>query len=375
MKINYLIFFSLILLLIYSCKHDDDIETGPGELNIRFTINDLSSNEIINRIPSKGTITITDMSGIEVISSKSFELTPDEDGYIVEPIVLEAGDYQITEFQIGNDNDQLLYLTPTSELAFGSSVSATLPLQISVLSEESTEFSLEVLEYEKVRIDQLEEGLIAKYSFTGNPNDLSGNGLDGVLGDGFGFAEPTLTEDRNGNQDMAYKFNGTSSYLDLSESPDFNLGVHDEFSISTWINPSDTTNGIIISKYISAENNRMWVLRIWEGNIRFMVFDGTIDSYDIIETPVQSGWQHITTVLEDDVYKIYVNGVETERILKTVTMLPDSPTAKTLLGVVHFSTKLFDRHYTGDIDEVRIYDRALSPLEIGILSDRVEIVK
>ena len=50
-------------------------------------------------------------------------------------------------------------------------------------------------------------GLAAYYPFTGNANDLSGNGHNGTV------TGATLTTDRFGNPNSAYSFNGTSSYI------------------------------------------------------------------------------------------------------------------------------------------------------------------
>src|SRR4051794_14649053 len=75
-------------------------------------------------------------------------------------------------------------------------------------------------------------GLIADYPFTGNANDLSGNGYNCTA------INTTLTQDRFGNLNSAYSFNGTSSYL---INNDFNLPATG--SISLWYNIStDQTN-------------------------------------------------------------------------------------------------------------------------------------
>ena len=209
----------------------------------------------------------------------------------------------------------------------------------------------------------LEKGLISYHPIKGSAKDLSTNSLDGVLGKDEGSVDPKLVEDRFGRENEAYSLNG-SNYIDLSESPVYNLGDYAEFSISVWVNPSDTTNGIILSKYISAGNNRMWFLRFWQENIRFGAFNGIYENSDIMNTPRLKGWQLLTIVLAKDVYTLYVNGRPATSTPKTVDLLKQSPTCKTLIGAVHFSNKLFDRKYNGDVDEVRFYQRALSQKEV-----------
>ncbi|MBL8027669.1 MAG: immunoglobulin domain-containing protein, partial [Fibrobacteres bacterium] len=67
-------------------------------------------------------------------------------------------------------------------------------------------------------------GLVAYYPFTGNANDVSGNGYNGTV------SGATLSSDRFGNSNSAYKFNG-SNYIDIGNSV---LATNSDFSISLW---------------------------------------------------------------------------------------------------------------------------------------------
>ena len=53
-------------------------------------------------------------------------------------------------------------------------------------------------------------GLVAAYEFTGNANDVSGNGNNGVVNGA------TLTADRFGNPNSAYSFDGVDDRIVLS---------------------------------------------------------------------------------------------------------------------------------------------------------------
>jgi len=72
-------------------------------------------------------------------------------------------------------------------------------------------------------------GLVAYYPFSGNANDMSGHGYNGTV------VGASLILDRFGNQNSAYSFNGTSSYIDLSTYAS-NLNFSQPASISLWIN-------------------------------------------------------------------------------------------------------------------------------------------
>jgi len=72
----------------------------------------------------------------------------------------------------------------------------------------------------------LNDGLIAHYPFNGNANDASGNGNHGTVNGA------TLTEDRFGNADSAYKFDGQDDYIDLGQ---VKTNISSKFSISAEI--------------------------------------------------------------------------------------------------------------------------------------------
>jgi hypothetical protein len=72
-------------------------------------------------------------------------------------------------------------------------------------------------------------GLIGNYPFSGNANDLTGSGNNGVI------TNATLTTDRFGNANSAYSFNGSSSYLRIANNP-LVENFSNSFSFSFWIN-------------------------------------------------------------------------------------------------------------------------------------------
>ena len=64
-----------------------------------------------------------------------------------------------------------------------------------------------------------DNSLLAYYPFNGNANDESGNGNNGVV------SGATLVDDRLGNTDSAYYFNGTSDYISIAASSSLVKGV------------------------------------------------------------------------------------------------------------------------------------------------------
>jgi hypothetical protein len=79
-------------------------------------------------------------------------------------------------------------------------------------------------------------GLVAGYEFTGNANDVSGNGNHGVV------HGATLTTDRFGNANSAYAFDGVDDYISVATDSSI-LGGFPDFSLSLWLAPGDPIYG------------------------------------------------------------------------------------------------------------------------------------
>lgn len=73
----------------------------------------------------------------------------------------------------------------------------------------------------------LSTGLVARYDFGGNANDLSGYGNDGTV---HGAA---LTVDRFGNANSAYGFDGVDDYIRVPDAPQLN-GMN-SLTLSVWV--------------------------------------------------------------------------------------------------------------------------------------------
>lgn len=89
---------------------------------------------------------------------------------------------------------------------------------------------------------------VASYPFNGNANDVSGNGNNGIVNGA------TLTADRFGNANSAYSFNGTSSYIDVANSP--TLQLSNSYTLSAWVKPGAFYNGPCQANFILAKGNQ-----------------------------------------------------------------------------------------------------------------------
>src|SRR5256885_7555578 len=76
-------------------------------------------------------------------------------------------------------------------------------------------------------------GLIGQWEFTGNLNDGSGNGNNGIS-----TSAPGFTVDRCGNANSAVHFNGTSNYVEIqANGPQGGVAR----SVSFWMKTTNTS--------------------------------------------------------------------------------------------------------------------------------------
>ena len=206
----------------------------------------------------------------------------------------------------------------------------------------------------------LNNGLVAYYPFNGNANDESGNGNHGTVNGA------TLTTDRLGNANSAYSFNGSSYYIKVADSN--SLDITSSISFSSWIYVYGSTNDhqVIIGKWYN--NNvfeETYVLELQpNGKTIQMPLNGiSTGGYSNVASNTEisfNTWVHVVGVYDSSEIRLYVNGVKTGSLI-TSGNLP--LTSAPLMIGAHDSTS--DRNaFNGIIDDVRIYNRALSSSEI-----------
>ena len=204
----------------------------------------------------------------------------------------------------------------------------------------------------------LVDGLIAHWDFNGNANDVTGNGHDGTVHGAL------LTTDRFGNTNGAYSFDG-NDYISIADSGDFNLG-NDPFTISAWskISTFSTDGGYYLMGHDEGPGNRnKWIFFQGNSGISFITtYTGWVNlgSYAF-----QVGnWHHLAVVRDGNLLSVFVDGVKIGESGFSTT-IPD-PSASFLIGDAE--SQHDGRNYRGCIDDVRIYSRALSSVEIQNLA-------
>lgn len=194
----------------------------------------------------------------------------------------------------------------------------------------------------------LQDGLVAFYPFNGNANDESGNGNNGSI---YGA---TLSYDRNGKPNSAYRFDGYNNYIKVNDSYSFNLSNY--LTISVWVNIDDfNKDGRAI---IDKENN---AFNIAVGANRKIYYQkpGITAIVNSSITINSSNWYHIVAVQSGSHNaKLFINGNNVTNF--DADFAPEPNSRNLLIGAGQ-------GYFKGQIDDIRIYNRALNENEIQAL--------
>ncbi len=199
----------------------------------------------------------------------------------------------------------------------------------------------------------LADGLVGYYPFSGDAKDQSGWGNDGTA------FNTILTEDRYGRADMAYYFDGTA-WITIPQT--FMMHQTGDAAFSMWLTRKDGNDrGIFWTRNDGSDANRFLFNTRYNGiDLEYRAPDGALHLYNgaaDASFPVET-WAHIVITRSGNTYKTYLNGVLVETEDDTSPNLPNFD-GSWLLGHCPPAGYAF-----GNIDDVRLYDRALNPIEI-----------
>ena len=174
-----------------------------------------------------------------------------------------------------------------------------------------------------------------------------------------------------GQVDGALSFDGMNDYVGLGDIDEFEFGNND-FSISAWFYTKGTHGiptkvGEIICKYRWSDSGRQWQLyQDASGNIGFYTNPtggtGTHEYLVSLAGELQNQWVHVTAVRSGSTKLLYINGV-----LDTTGHTGGVVTEKTsgaYIGAVYDPDIGMRNFFNGTIDDVRIYDCALSAEDV-----------
>jgi hypothetical protein len=203
----------------------------------------------------------------------------------------------------------------------------------------------------------LTNGLVAYYPFNGNANDAVGTNNGTVYG-------ATLTTDRFGIPNSAYSFNGTSAYIEtVNPLPDMQSA-----SASCWISVAAyPANGSYVFMDGDTDGGHDFVVGLGGntniGNIAFATKDN-IEIWGNLSQPLTNTWFHVVAVADNNnntnVLKLWLNG----QLVATSPSLGNANVGYHSQLYIGCRAIYDDSFFNGAIDDVRLYNRALSDSEV-----------
>ena len=208
----------------------------------------------------------------------------------------------------------------------------------------------------------LERGLVAYYSFDDcSAKDLSGNENDGII-----YGAKCV----DGKFGKALSFDGVDDYVDIEGSFLTNFDGENTLTAAAWVNIKG--NGVgCCDPIVAQRDERGWALRYDErdagAEIEFIVHNNAgvwVGDKSDFGAPLPSfgDWHLIAGVLDKNQLRLYVDGVLVDTAYFSGVI--DSMGTEIDIG------SACDGYFNGIIDEVRIYNRALSEEEIRALYER-----
>jgi len=170
----------------------------------------------------------------------------------------------------------------------------------------------------------------------------------------------TLGADRKGNT-KAGVFNGTSSYIDCGN--DSSLQIRNSLTMSVWIKPDNLTNatGGILCKSDFNDNFGDYEIHQSTDKIRFLLNNNSPLNVLTSNTSITTNWTHVVATYDGTTKKIYING----QLSNSANFTGQINNSFTNLRIgSYYNAALV---FAGLIDDVRIYNRALSETEIKTL--------
>ena len=195
-------------------------------------------------------------------------------------------------------------------------------------------------------------GLVASYSFNEGSGttvaDASGNGNNGTIS--------SATWSTAGKYGNALAFNGTSARITINDSTSLHLTT--TMTLEAWVNPSTV--------------NAAWRDVIYKGNDNYYL-EGTSDrvfpavggtfgaaNANVFGTTslAVNTWTHLAATYDGATLRLYVNGTQVSSSARTGNLA--TSTNPLQIG----GDSLYGQNFSGMIDEVRIYNVALTQAQI-----------
>jgi len=203
----------------------------------------------------------------------------------------------------------------------------------------------------------LGKGLVGYYPFNGNTKDHSGNGADAVPHG----VKPVA--DRHGKENAAYNFDG-KSWVEIPKS----IQALDKLTFCAWFKTHGNSGTAAIVSKPSGDTTTGIRLGLGGSNVEIgiMALSNFTNVVARSTPPTDDRWHHVVGGIALGEMKVFLDGkLAASGKVRDGHQTSDEPV---LIGKEFRLASLGGyRFFNGDIDDVRIYDRALSEDEVKAL--------
>src|SRR6266545_3502369 len=207
------------------------------------------------------------------------------------------------------------------------------------------------------------EGLVSWWPGDGNANDIVG-GNNGALVGGATFGSGFVSQ--------AFDLDGLSSYIRVANNP--SLNTPDGFTVDAWIYPRAYGGArVIASKWDDPTGQWSWIFKLHNdgsGRLRIEISRGDHNALGDLEgvaiLPLNT-WSHVAASYDrlTSRLQLYVNGnVDNEGFARFANVAINNSMTDLLIGAVNGQITSPSEYFNGLIDELELFNRALSAEEI-----------
>ena len=202
-------------------------------------------------------------------------------------------------------------------------------------------------------VNQATQGLVAAYSFSEDAGttvaDASGNGNTGTI--------VNATWTTSGKYGDGLVFNGTNARVDIGDSASLHLTTG--MTLEAWVNPSTVSN---TWRDVIYKGNDNYYLEATSTQAQVPAAGGTFGGADVAAygtgALAANTWTYLTETYDGSTLDLYVNGTQVSSLAQTGNI----PTSTNPLQIGGDS--IYGQYFQGMIDEVRVYNVALTAVQI-----------
>lgn len=299
---------------------------------------DLVANEIINTlsvkaIPTEGMVLSPDESTLYIANSTSNLIT-----------AIDTNTRAIVELPVGNFPTGAA-ITPDGKFLYVAN---------------NTDGTVSV-----IQTNAPDNGLVAHYTFDGNANDSTNNVNDGTEFGNVNYVEGVLGQ--------AAQFSSDADYVLIPHQDNITFPLGTDYTTSVWFNsdfsdPADVANGQKIFFKGIAGIGANYALEMYTYNGTEYIYLNS-DTRIKMDHPVNT-WTHAVSLYRSstDTFEMYING---QKIPLDRESTHNFETGSNPLTVGGKTPHTDSNSWNGKVDDLRIYNRALSEAEIQTLFSEV----